>query len=101
MPLPRITATSNAFAIRSFLLVPVSVAVVVGRERALRVDAEVGGLLFGEFGQVYAEGGQVQSGDLLVQVFGQDVHDPLVLVGLGEEFDLGDGLVGEAVGHDE
>src|SRR5687767_15660429 len=50
-----------------------SVAVVLRLVRTLDRDAEVGGLLLGELGQLDAEGVEVQSGDLLVEVLGQHV----------------------------
>ena len=50
-----------------------SVAVEVRLVGALDVDAEVVGLLLGELGQLDAEGVEVQPGDLLVEVLGQDV----------------------------
>src|SRR6478672_7479826 len=78
-----------------------SVAVVVRLVRTLDVDAEVGGLLLGELGQLHAEGVEVQAGHLLVEVLGHHVHAEGVLVGLREELDLGEHLVGEGVRHDE
>src|SRR5690349_23155546 len=47
-----------------------SVAVVLGLVRTLDRDAEVGGLLLGELGQLDTEGVEVQPGDLLVEVLG-------------------------------
>ena len=44
---------------------------------------------------------EVQARDLLVEVLGEHVHAPLVLVVLGEQLDLGDRLVGEGVAHHE
>src|SRR4051794_12741154 len=73
------------------------VAVVVGLEGPLDRDADVGGLLGAQLGEVHAERVEVQPRDLLVEVLGQDVDLLLVLVVLGEELDLGDRLVGEAV----
>ena len=69
--------------------------------RALDRDAEVGGLLLGQLGEADAERVQVQPGHLLVEVLRQRVHADRVLVGLGEQLDLRDGLVGEAVRHHE
>src|SRR5919112_6099275 len=51
----------------------VSVAVEVRLVRTLDVDTEVGGLLLGELGELHAERVEVQAGDLLVEVLGQDV----------------------------
>src|ERR1700722_16283484 len=78
-----------------------SVPVVVGLERAIDRDANVGGLFLGELGEPDAEGIQVQPGHLLVQVLGQYVHAEGVVSRLGEQLDLRDDLVGEAVGHHE
>ena len=52
------------------------VAVVVGLVGALDLDAEVVGLLLGQLGQLDAERGEVQPGDLLVEVLGQRVDAP-------------------------
>ena len=49
------------------------VAVVVRLVGAADRDAEVGRLVGGQLGQVDAEGGQVEAGDLLVEVLGEDV----------------------------
>ena len=64
-------------------------------------DAEVGGLLVGELGQRDAERAEVQPGDLLVEVLGQHVDADRVLLGLGEDLDLREHLVGERVRHHE
>ena len=72
------------------------VAVVVRLVRALDRDADVGGLLVGERRELHAERVEVQPGDLLVEVLGQDVDLLLVVLGLREQLDLGDRLVREA-----
>ena len=69
------------------------VAVVVRLVRALDRDADVGGLLGRSSVSFDAERVEVQAGDLLVEVLGQDVDLLLVLVVLGEQLDLGDRLV--------
>src|SRR5581483_6736163 len=74
-----------------------SVPVVVGLERPLLRDAEVGRLLLRERRQLHAELPEVQPRDLLVEVLGQRVHLALVEVGVGEQLDLRDHLVAEAV----
>ena len=48
-----------------------------------------------------AERVEVQPGDLLVEVLGQHVDADRVLLGLREELDLGEHLVGEGVRHHE
>src|SRR3954471_12517006 len=78
-----------------------SVAVAVGLERAFDRHPDVVGLLLAEGGQLHAESVEVEAGDLLVEVLRQDVDPDRVVIGLGEQLDLGDGLVGEAVGHHE
>src|SRR5215469_2834122 len=78
-----------------------SVPVVVRLERAIDWDAYVIGLLLGQLGEPDAERVQMQPCDLFVQELGQHVHADRVLVCLGEQFDLCDHLVGEAVRHHE
>src|SRR4051795_6636260 len=78
-----------------------SVAVAVRLERAFHRHADVVGLVVGEGAQLDAQGVEVEPSDLLVEVLGQDVDPDWVVVGLVEELQLRDGLVGEAVGHDE
>ncbi|AIY18433.2 Signal peptidase I [Pimelobacter simplex] len=74
---------------------------MLGLVGARHVDTDVGGLLLGQLGQLDAEGVEVQPGDLLVEVLGQHVDADRVLVGLGEDLDLGEHLVGEGVRHHE
>lgn len=56
-----------------------------------------------ELGEFSTESLQVESSDLFVEVLGELVDFVLVfaVVSVGPEFDLGEGLVGERVGHDE
>src|SRR6202000_2789419 len=78
------------------------VAVGVGLGGAVDRDAEVGGLVGGQLGQVDAEGGEMEAGHLLVEVLGEDVDlFGGELLGAGEELHLGDHLVGERVRHHE
>lgn len=64
---------------------------------------DVVSLFLGEDGEFSTEGLQVESGDLFVEVLGELVNFVLVFTGVsvGPEFDLGEGLVGERVGHNE
>src|SRR5690606_32287111 len=62
-----------------------SVPVVVGLVGTFDVDADVGGLLLGQLGELDPEGVEVEAGDLLVEVLRQGVHADRVLVGLGEQ----------------
>src|SRR5689334_13251253 len=65
------------------------------------LDAQVGGLVGGQLGELHTERVQVQTGDLLVEVLRQHVDADRVLLGLREDLDLGQHLVGEGVGHHE
>src|SRR5664279_4254497 len=80
---------------------PDSVAIGVGLVRATRRQPEVVGLLSGEFGEVHAQRPEVQPGDLLIEVLGQHMDPRVVPAGPGEQLELGQGLVGERVGHHE
>jgi hypothetical protein len=67
-------------------------------------DADVVGLLGGQLSQLHTQRAQMQAGDLLVQLLGQDVHVVglvLAVAAVGPQFDLGKGLVGEGGGHHE
>src|SRR4029077_7737473 len=70
-----------------------SVTVVLRLVRAVDRHADVVRLLLGQLAEPDPERVQVQPGHLLVQVLGQRVHAGGVLVGLGEQLDLGDDLV--------
>src|SRR5262245_47128605 len=83
------------------VIVVASVPVVVWFVGSFDRDAEVVGLVFGQFGELDTQRGQMQPGDLLVEVFGQGVHADGVALRGGEQLDLGDDLVGERVGHHE
>src|SRR5690606_14078303 len=72
-----------------------SVAVVVRLVGAFDLHADVLGLLGTERRELHAERVEVQAGDLLVEVLGQHVDAGRVRVGLGEQLDLGQGLVRE------
>src|ERR1044072_3272375 len=78
---------------------PASITIVIRLERSLRRDADVGGLLVTELGQLDSELVEVDRSDLLVEVLGQDIDVILVGVGLGPQLDLGENLVGEAAAH--
>src|SRR3954452_22629647 len=76
----------------------VSVPVVVALERALDRDADIIGLHLGQFGEPDAKGVEVQPGDVLVQLLGQDGDAgvaALVHVAVAPQLDLGEHLVGE------
>ena len=96
----------GVFVVRALGLVPVRRRLV----GAVLRDADVVGLVVGEDGQVGAQLAQMQLGDLLVELLGEQVHLVgvlhllLVLAGLVvrlAQLELGEGLVGERVGHDE
>eukprot|EP00128_Syssomonas_multiformis_P016851 Colp12_sorted_trinity150504_noHs@2414 len=77
------------------------VAVVLGLVGALGLDAEVGGLVVVEHGELDVELGKVETGDLLVKTLGKHVHVNLVVGVVLPQLNLGKDLVGERVGHDE
>ena len=81
------------------LLVPVGSRL----ERTSGGDVEVSRLLRGELGELGSELGEMEGGDLLVEVLGQ--HVDLVLVSaagpLVPELELGNDLVGEGARHDK
>src|SRR5580692_3222085 len=95
------SAASAGSAMSPWYRVSRSVTVALRLVRAVDRDPDVVRLLLGQRGEPDAQRVQVQPRDLLVQVLGQRVHGCFVLIGLGEQLDLGDDLVGEAVGHDE
>lgn len=72
---------------------------MVRLEGTLLWDVDVFGLLGGEDSQVGTQLGEMEAGDLFVELLGESVDAELVVV--LPEGDLGEGLVGEAVGHDE
>lgn len=61
-------------------------------EGALVGDTQVLGLLGGEGGEAGAELLQVETGNLLIELLGQEVHSDGVLVGLGPQGNLGQHL---------
>ena len=77
------------------------VAVVVGLEGTILGNVEILGLLGREDGQLDVELLKVGTGDLLVQILGQDMDAERELFGSGPEGDLSEDLVGEGEGHDE
>src|SRR4051794_15403773 len=78
-----------------------SVSVVIGLVGTLDRNTEVVGLLLRQLGQLDAQRVEVQARDLLVEVLGQHVDADRVLLGLREQLDLGEHLVGEGVRHHE
>lgn len=81
-----------------------SVAVLSLLERSLHLDVDVVGLFWAKWGELGAESGQVEGGDLLVKLLGQEVDLSilvLVVVAVLPELDLSEDLVGEGAGHDE
>src|ERR1700746_3378368 len=78
-----------------------SVAVMLGFEGAGARQVEVVGLGGAEGGQLDAELVEVEGGDLLVEMLGQDVDLVLVLAVVGEELDLRQYLVGEGGAHQQ
>ena len=79
----------------------ISVAVVLGLEGSVDRHADVLRLLRIELRQLDPQLLQVQAGDLFVQFLGSMWMPTGYLPVFGPERDLGEHLVGEAVGHDE
>ena len=74
---------------------------MVWLEGSLLWDAQVGGLVPGELGQLGSEMSQVKGSDLLVEFLGEEVDTEWVFGGVVPQLELGEHLVGEGVGHDE
>ena len=86
----------------SFLFSSVPVSFLL--EGSVLGNADVVGLLLAEFGELGVEGGEMEAGDLLVKLLGEDVDLStlvLLVVTVGPELDLGEHLVGERARHDE
>ena len=77
------------------------VTVVEGFIGSVLGNVEVRGLLIAEDGQLDVELLKMSTGDLLVQLLGQDVDAEGELLGSGPEGDLSKDLIGEGAGHDE
>ncbi len=69
--------------------------------RPIGRHADVGRLFVGQPGQLHADLLQVKPRDLLVQLLGQPVNAHLVLTLVLPKVQLGEGLVGEGIGHHE
>src|SRR5690606_2674159 len=79
-----------------------SISIMFGLEGAAHREAEVLRLGRGEPGELDAELAEVELRDLLVELLREHVDLPLlVLPGLGEEGDLREHLVREAIAHHE
>ena len=63
-------------------------------------DADIGGLFLGQSCKLGAQLLKVESCNLFVKFFVQQI-DPHFTVGIAGNVDLSKSLVGEAVGHDE
>jgi len=74
---------------------------VLGFVRAFDGDADVVGLLWGQFGESGAETFEVEASDFFIEVLGQRVDFVLVLVTADVHFDLREHLVCKTVAHDE
>ena len=72
-----------------------SVAVMLRLVRALRGQAEIGGLLIRQLGELYADLVEVEGRDLFVEMLGQRIDLLAVLALLRPKLDLGERLVGE------
>lgn len=87
------------FAAHTSRFANILIAIEIGFEGSLDGNADVVGLLLGEFGQFHADFGEVQTGNFLVEMFGQAIDAGFVV--MLPEFKLGEGLVGEGVAHHE
>ena len=63
--------------------------------RALRGQAEIGGLLIRQLGELHADLVEVEGRDLFVEMLGQRIDLLLILALLRPKLDLGERLVGE------
>ncbi len=70
-------------------------------ERAALVDSEVVGLTFGQAREFDPDFLEVESSDLFVETFWEDVDGGFVEVSIFPEIELSEDLIGEAVGHHE
>ena len=77
------------------------VTVVEGFVGTVLGNVEVLGLFITEDGQLDVELLKMSTGNLLIQLLGQDVDAERELLGSRPEGDLGKDLVGEGTGHDE
>ena len=78
-----------------------SVAVVIHFVGSFHRHVDVGGLLAGQFSELGADLVEVEASHHLIEVLRQHIHLVLVLIALGEQLDLSQGLVGERVAHHE
>lgn len=69
--------------------------------RPFNRDAQIVGLLFGQFGEFHADFFQMQSRHFFIQLFRQPIHAYFVAVFVRPQIELGEDLIGERVGHDE
>ena len=74
---------------------------MLGLERAFRRHTDIGGLFGVQLRKLHADPIQMQAGDFLVQMFGQDINVVAVFVGVLPQFDLRQHLVGKGGGHHE
>ena len=60
-------------------------------------------MFVGQYGELCSYGGEMEAGNLLVEMLGEVIYLVLVFVGsfVLPKLQLGDDLVGKAVGHDE
>lgn len=75
------------------------ISVVVGLEGSLGGNTQIFNLLGGEGGEASTELLQMETSDLLIQLFGQEVNSDGVFGVLSPEGNLGKNLVRERAGH--
>src|SRR6266508_5644180 len=77
------------------------IPVMLGLVRPFKRDAQIIGLLFGQFGQLHADFFQMQSRHFFIQLFRQTVNANFVAVFVRPKIELRKDLIGERVRHDE
>src|SRR5436309_1808059 len=77
------------------------VPIVIGLVWPLDRHPEICGLLRRQLGEPSRQGIEMETGHLLIEMLGQRVNALFVDVGMPEQLDLSDHLVGERVRHHE
>src|SRR6185369_9447215 len=82
-----------------FLLPILLIAVLFGLVRPFLRNSDIGGLFVGQHAQLRVQLLQLQTGHLLVEVFGKDVDADRIFARIAVQLDLGDGLISEGRRH--
>src|SRR5215831_1943781 len=78
-----------------------SVPVLVGLERTVDRNADIGRLLVAQLGEMHADLVEMEPRDLLVELLRQRIDLLLILARIGPQLDLRERLVGERRRHHE